>query len=147
MKLNRYALVLFISILFLQFVACKSSQKSSKVETSQSEYNSTKVSPEVNKLILALDDEMASSADEFEPSKSLINQYRLKKLEDQYYVGGLAKMEKKSEKSILEEKGCKVATQAGNIWTVLIPIKKLKETVSLDQVLYFESKAANLKTK
>ena len=99
----------------------------------------TKISPQVVNFLHDQDNKVAL--------ESMVEKYGLNNLEGKYYLGGLAKMKEGTTKEILSSQGVIIGTQAGNIWTVSIPIDKVRDIAKMDELIYLESKKVGLKNK
>lgn len=133
--------VIIISLLLAfispSFLSCKSSKNTSNKGAKEIEIDASKVSTEVSNF---LRDQKAGK-----PLESLVNNYKLQEKEGIYYLSGLAKMKEGADPESLRSYGVHIGTEAGNIWTVSIPIDRLSEVVMMDDLLYLERKKVTLK--
>lgn len=99
------------------------------------------ISARTKLFIKAVEDEMSSmesSIETYEPSEQLVQQYSLKKQNNDYIIRGFIKTTSSFEQKRLQTKGVNLGIKKGEFMTISFPLSFLQEFLSTDNIIYFE---------
>ncbi|MFA6569713.1 MAG: hypothetical protein WCT77_00545 [Bacteroidota bacterium] len=74
----------------------------------------------------------------FIPSAALINDFHLSKVDDEFYINGMIKVNDKVNIEELTAYGIKINTKAGNIWTVVVPVDSFNNLMGAKGIEYIQ---------
>ena len=93
--------------------------------------------PQTQNLLRDLKAEGCCKKD-FAPSAALIEKYNLRQDGKTFYASGFLYVSPQTKPADVERHGAMVGTQAGNIWTVQIPVQNLGRVLKTKGVSNFE---------
>lgn len=65
--------------------------------------------------------------------------YPLLKIDDKYYIGGIVRVEEGFDENELTDLDVKITTKADKLWTVKIPIEKVKDVAKLEGLEFIQT--------
>jgi len=107
------------------------------LEETQDQTSEMKMSAHTKIFIQKLNNAINKS-ELFLPSEKFINEYNLQKIEDEYHIGGMLKVQENINEKEISDLGVKIGTKAGNIWTVRIPILQMEKIIILSGIEYIQ---------
>jgi hypothetical protein len=113
-------------------------EKVMQPETLQSSYN---ISGRAKQFLNELERELKESnrnLKTFIPSKKLIDDYSIKKINETFFISGFIKTSENFDKTIFENSGVTFGQPSGKIITVNVPLYFLTEFLNHKQIEYFE---------
>jgi hypothetical protein len=140
-----------IGLLMFASCSCNGTKNTSRSKTNQEvnienkeipKFESTfNISARSQLFIKAVEDEMSSTEsniETYEPSGELVQQYGLKKQNEEHIIRGFIKTTSSFEKINLESKGVNIGRKTGEMMTISFPLSFLQEFLASDNITYFE---------
>lgn len=139
-----------IGLLMLASCSCNGTKNTSKTNSEQVKIENKEspklestfdISARTKLFIKAVEDEMSSmesNIETYEPSDGLVQQYGLKRQNDEYIIRGFIKTTSSFEKSGLESKGVNLGRKTGELMTISFPLNFLQEFLTTENITYFE---------
>ena len=131
-------ITVFFSIILM---ACQASKKTVQANNNSpaSAMTEAKLSPATKIFIQELKKEKETNqSSTFTPSENLIKKYKLRKLDNAYFIGGLITTTESINESVITNLGVKIGTKAGNIWTTQIPVGQLESFIKTQGISYIQ---------
>jgi hypothetical protein len=149
MKITFYGTIL---LFFSGMYSCSVTKHASKPKANNKQVNFEKNEPSkfesafdlsarTKLFIKAVEDEMNSFETTIEfyiPSNELVQEYGLKKQNDEYVIRGFIKSTSSFEKSKFETKGINLGKKTGEMMTISFPLRFLQEFLNSKHITYFE---------
>ena len=146
--------ILIYNIAFLLFlVACKGNKEIIKSINGNSKHSyeiipaqkETRISPNTKIFLLELEKEKLNQK-EYQPSQTLIDNYNLLFIDNEFFICGFIKVDDNFNKEDLEKINTRVISTSGSIITVHIPLSSIDNFLKINSVKYFQiSEKAELK--
>jgi hypothetical protein len=132
-----YRYYLFFFILFFSCRSGKEAADNSSIANKSG--NMADISQSTGNFLYLLNQEKQQlGMDNFTPSEEMIQKYRLRKFDEQYYIAGMIKVEEGFDNQKLKDLKVRTGTEAGQIITVHMPIHKIEEIRRLQGVNYIQ---------
>ena len=132
--------VITLTMLIL-FLGCSGSKdaivENSMMNSENPEINSDKVSPYTKTFLSKISEEMESDKS-FVPSSDLIEEYELILIKDLYFIGVYLSVNPNLNEKEITDLNIKIGAKIDDIWTVKIPINKLRSLSSIAEVRYIQ---------
>jgi hypothetical protein len=135
--------ILILLIIISTFVSCtcnchkKPGQNEGISTLGMSENN---LSPMTKKFISDLKNELKNrqTDKDYIPSDDFKKKYNLLKIDNEEYVGALIQVSNDFKKEKLKEIGVKIGTEAGEVWTLKVPILKFESILNVPGITYMQ---------
>lgn len=123
-----------VLILFVFTTACKNNYPSSQnnsAPTEKTAISDSVLSPKARFLI------QRAEQLNYIPNQEMISEYHLRKIGDDYFVGGFIKADREISED-LRNAGALVGSHAGQIYSVKIPLKKIRRIAAIPGITSIE---------
>ena len=134
-------LFLFISMVF----SCNGTKhtiiKNDKIIVSNSNQSTFNISTKTKQFLNEFEKELKESNKNikiYNPSKRLVDEYSIKKIDNEYFISGFIKTNENFDKKIFENSEVKFGQPSGQIITVNVPLYFLTDFFKMSGIEYFE---------
>lgn len=131
-------------LLSLFVISCSTTKESTKSTDDSPSYDSYSKTASLSTLSKSLIDEIKKEKkylqknQKYTPSQKLVDEFKLFKISNIYFVRAILKINEEIDPSVLEAVGVKVETKAGKTWTIQIPVDMLEDLANYSGVDYIQ---------
>ena len=140
--MTKYLFLITLSFIIASCCNCRHTEKSQENSSDNSVYNAegVKLSSATQAFYKNYRAERVKIPPEskFIPSATLINDFHLSKVDDDFYINGMIKVNDKVNIEALTAYGIKINTKAGNIWTVIVPVDSFNNLLGAKGIEYIQ---------
>jgi hypothetical protein len=144
-KLINSAILIHLFLFIGVFFSCKSTKKivtkNDKIIVSNSNQSISNISSKTKQFLNEFEKELKESNKNiktFTPTKRLIDEYSIKKIDNEYFISGFIKTNENFDKKVFENSEVKFGQSSGQIITVNVPLYFLTDFLKMAGIEYFE---------